>query len=334
MFGLDPLVLGFAAISALAVGGLLYALFFSSIEDEQKRAQRMGAITRGGPKTTGNKHADNEKNERRRKISQALSDIDDKNQERDKKVTKPPIRLMLRQSGLKISIRQFYMLSAGAGALFFILPMLLQYPIYISLGAAFVGAFGVPRWVVGYMRKRRMNAFIDEFPNAIDVIVRAIRSGLPLNDGLKLIATEAREPVKQEFQRISERQAFGMSTSDACLRMYETMPVSEANFFGVVIQIQSQAGGNLGEALGNLSGVLRARKSMKGKIGAMSMEAKASAYIIGSLPFLVAGLVHLTSPDYLQPLFTTDTGKLILGCSAVWMSIGIFVMRNMINFEF
>jgi tight adherence protein B len=206
-------------------------------------------------------------------------------------------------------------------------------PLLILPGALLAGAFGLPRWTVSFLRARRVKAFLNEFPNALDVIVRAVKSGLPLNDGIRLIASEAQEPVKTEFRRIVEAQQLGISIPDAALRMQETMPCSEAGFFGIVIQIQQQAGGNLSEALGNLSGVLRDRKKMKAKVQALSMEAKASAAIIGALPFIVAILVYMSSPNYIMPLFTTSTGHLILGVSGLWMSIGIFVMRKMMNFE-
>ncbi len=160
-----------------------------------------------------------------------------------------------------------------------------------------------------------------------------MKSGLPLNDGIRLIANESPEPVRTEFRRIVEAQQLGLSTPEAAMRMGETMPCPEAGFFGIVIQIQQQAGGNLSEALGNLSRVLRDRKKMKAKIQALSMEAKASAVIIGALPFIVAFLVYLSSPNYIMPLFTTSAGHLILLVSGVWMAIGIFVMRSMMNFE-
>jgi tight adherence protein B len=175
--------------------------------------------------------------------------------------------------------------------------------------------------------------FLEEFPNAIDIIVRAVKSGLPLNDGLKLIANEAKEPVRSEFQRIIDQQQIGLSIPEACGKLYETMPCPEANFFGIVIQIQAQAGGNLSEALGNLSRVLRDRKKMKAKVAALSMEAKASAAIIGALPFIVTLLVYLSSPDYIMLLFTTSTGHMLLGIGLTWMSIGIMVMKKMINFD-
>jgi tight adherence protein B len=191
----------------------------------------------------------------------------------------------------------------------------------------------VPRWAIAFRRQRRVKAFLEELPNALDVIVRAVKSGLPLNDAVRLIASESPEPVRGEFRRVVESQQLGLSLPEAMLRMPETMPCAEASFFGIVIQIQSQAGGNLSEALGNLSKVLRDRKKMKAKVQALSMEAKASAVIIGALPFIVALLVYLSSPTYIMPLFTTSTGHLILLLSGIWMSMGIFVMRKMINFD-
>ena len=164
--------------------------------------------------------------------------------------------------------------------------------------------------------------------------MRGIKSGLPLMDCMNVIVSDAQEPVKSEFRAIVESQAVGVPLGDACLKLYERMPVAEANFFGIVIFIQQKSGGNLSEALGNLSRVLRDRKKMKAKIQAMSMEAKASGGIIAALPFVVMILVYLSSPDYISLLWTDKLGNLLLAGSAVWMSIGVFVMRKMINFDF
>ncbi len=223
--------------------------------------------------------------------------------------------------------------SAVAGLVLAFLTYFAGAPLIVVPGAFIVGALGMPRWVVSFRRNLRVKAFLKEFPNALDIIVRAIKSGLPLNDGIRLIANESPEPVKTEFRRIVDSQQMGISIPDAALRMQETMPCPEASFFGIVIQIQAQAGGNLSEALGNLSRVLRDRKKMKDRVAALSMEAKASAAIIAALPFAVMIMVYLTTPDYIMPLFTTTTGHIILGCAGVWMSIGILIMRNMMNFE-
>jgi tight adherence protein B len=203
-----------------------------------------------------------------------------------------------------------------------------------SAGLGFAAAFGAPRWLLAYLKKRRENRFLEVFPDAVDVIVRGIKAGLPLLDCLKMIAVEAPEPVRSEFRSIIETQTVGVPLGEACAKLYERIPLPEANFFGIVISIQQKAGGNLSEALGNLSRVLRDRKRMKAKIKAMSMEAKASAMIIAALPIAVMLLVYLTSPAYISLLWTEPLGRLMLACCAAWMAMGVMVMKKMINFDF
>jgi tight adherence protein B len=178
-----------------------------------------------------------------------------------------------------------------------------------------------------------LKKFVDGFPEAIDIIVRGVKAGLPLGDCLRIVANEAAEPVRSEFRQIVETQSMGLPVSEAVERMVTRVPISEANFFAIVISIQQKAGGNLSEALSNLATVLRERKKMKGKIEAFSMEAKASAAIIGSLPFAVGGMVYVTSPKYIELLWTTSTGQIVIIGSALWMALGIFVMKKMISFE-
>ena len=204
----------------------------------------------------------------------------------------------------------------------------------LGIGLAFAGGFGLPRWALKFLKTRREKNLLRALPDAVDVIVRGIKAGLPLFDSIKVVAADAPEPLKSEFMAIIETQAIGMPLGEACTRLYERMPVPEANFFGIVIAIQQKSGGNLSEALGNLSKVLRDRKKMAEKIQAMSMEAKASAGIIGSLPPIVMLLVYLSTPDYIALLWTHPTGQLMLCGCVVWMSIGVFVMKKMINFDF
>jgi Flp pilus assembly protein TadB len=203
-----------------------------------------------------------------------------------------------------------------------------------AVGLAFAAGFGLPRWGLSFLKKRREKNFLKALPDAVDVIVRGIKAGLPLFESIKVVAADAPEPLRSEFLSIIETQAIGMPLGDACARLFERMPVPEANFFGIVIAIQQKSGGNLSEALGNLSKVLRDRKKMAEKIQAMSMEAKASAAIIGSLPPIVMLLVYLSTPDYISLLWTHPTGQLMLVGCVIWMSIGIFVMKRMINFDF
>jgi tight adherence protein B len=202
-----------------------------------------------------------------------------------------------------------------------------------ALGGAFVGGLGLPRWILGYLKNRRINRFLEELPNAMDVIIRGLRSGLPLNDCVRVIATEAQEPVRTEFRHIVEAQTLGISLGDAIGKMYERVPVTEANFLAIVIAIQQKSGGNLSEALTNLSKVLRDRKKMKGKIKAMSSEAKASAAIIACLPFTVALLTYLSSPQYIELLWKTSAGTVALVGAGVWMTMGVLVMKKMISFD-
>jgi tight adherence protein B len=203
-----------------------------------------------------------------------------------------------------------------------------------ALGLGFAAGFGLPRWVLSYLKRRRETMFLDRFPDAIDVVVRGIKSGLPLGDSLRVIATDSPEPIRSEFRNILETQAVGLPLGEACAKLFDRIPLAEANFFAIVISIQQKSGGNLSEALGNLSKVLRERKKMKGKIKAMSTEATASAGIIGALPIVVMVVVYLTSPDYITLLWTERLGQIMLAGSAVWMSIGIFVMKKMIAFDF
>lgn len=198
---------------------------------------------------------------------------------------------------------------------------------------AFVAAFGIPRWALGMAIGMRQKKFVGQFADAIDVIVRGVKSGLPLNECLKVIARESSQPLAGEFDRVVDSLQMGVSLETTMSRLYQRMPLQEVNFFAIVLNIQAKAGGNLSEALGNLSAVLRARKLLKEKVKALSSEAKASAWIIGSLPVIVMVLVYFTTPAYIMTLFTDKTGHLILLGASGLMATGIYIMRQMINFD-
>lgn len=336
MFGIDQSILLLIVLAGFSAGALAYVFLFSRIENEKKAGKRLDTIKKAETDRAtlvASRDRLAEAARRRKSVQDSLKDLETKQKARDTNYKKPPLKIQLKQAGLAITVKRFYVYSAIAGAVLTVVGLVLGAPLYVLPGVFLAGMFGLPRWVVGFIRARRVKSFLEEFPNALDVIVRAVKSGLPLNDGVRLIANESREPVRGEFRRIVEAQQLGLSIPEAAMRMTETMPCPEAGFFGIVIQIQSQAGGNLSEALGNLSRVLRDRKKMKAKVQALSMEAKASAVIIGALPFLVALLVYLSSPTYIMPLFTTSVGHLMLGLCAVWMSMGIFTMKKMMNFD-
>jgi tight adherence protein B len=265
---------------------------------------------------------------RREQVEGTLKDIE----ARTKKSV--PLHLKIQQAGLKWSNRQYFLISAALGLGSFMLFLAIDAGPYAAAAMAFAAGFGVPMWLLKYLRKRRETKFLNAFPDAVDTIVRGVKAGLPLIDSLRLIAADAPEPVRSEFRSIMETQAIGIPIGEAVAKLFERIPVAEANFFAIVIAIQSKAGGNLSEALGNLSRVLRDRKKMKAKIQAVSMEAKASASIIACLPLAVMILISITSPSYIELLWTHPTGRMMLAGSAVWMLLGVMVMRKMINFDF
>jgi len=269
--------------------------------------------------------------DRRKQIQQTLRV---QNEALGKAKRRVPLQDQIYQAGMKIKARNWITNLVIIGAVVTLLCFFLQVPIYLCpvFGVA-VGYLGGRFWL-GRRRKKHQNAYLDELPNAVEAIVRGVKSGLPLNDSMRLVAKEAKEPIKSEFARVIDQQSLGKSTTEAIQMLFERMPLPEVNFFVVVISVQQQAGGNLSEALGNLSKVLRNRKKMKQKIKAMSSEAKASAGIIGSLPFIVAILVTLTTPSYMVPLFTTQIGLIWLGIAVILMSIGGFMMNRMIQFDF
>ena len=311
---------------AIAMGGVVWVFVYPLLSGERKTEQRMASVARTEPMPQ--RTARSGQRSRREQVEGSLKQLE------ARKKTRVPLSVRLAQAGLTWSPRRFLVISGAMGFAVFLIGMLMGIGILPALGIAFAAGGGLPFWSLSFLKKRREAKFLQAFPDAVDVIVRGIKAGLPLLDSLKLIAAEAQEPVRGEFRSIIETQMIGIPIGEACLKLYEHMPVPEANFFGIVISIQQRAGGNLSEALGNLSRVLRDRKKMKAKIQAMSMEAKASAAIIGALPLAVMMLVYITSPQYISLLWTEPFGRMMLAASAVWMSCGIFVMRRMINFDF
>ncbi len=321
---------------AISAGSLAYVFLFPQIETEKKTATRVNRVKAAETDRINMKAARDrlqETTKRRKSTQDMLKELEKKQNEKAKKRSSASVKSLLLQANLSISPSRLYLVTAGLSVFAALASLLYSMPLLVALGIGFIGFLGAPRWVLRFLVKRRQTKFLEEFPNALDVMCRSIRSGLPLNEAVRLIASDGQEPVKTEFRRVVESQQVGMSLPEAIERMTLTMPLPEVSFFGIVIAMQAQAGGNLSETLGNLSKVLRDRRKMKAKVSALSMEAKASAVIIGALPFIVSFLVYLTSPDYLMILFTDPRGHVILGCSAVWMSIGIVIMRNMINFE-
>ena len=311
----------------VAIGGVAYVFLYPSLSGERKAEQRMQSVTKTEPLARVSRGP---QKSRRDLVESSLKDFD----ERHKKTKRVPISVRIMRAGLSWSKRQFIIISAFIGLFMAFLGFLSGAGMLGAAGLGFAGAFGFPRWLLSFLRKRREAKFIDGLADAVDIIVRGVKAGLPLGDCIRMITMESSEPLKTEFRLIMETQAIGMPLGEACGKLYERTPLPEANFFGIVVAIQQKAGGNLSEALGNLSKVLRDRKKMRAKIQAMSQEAKASAAIIGALPIAVMILVYITSPQYISLLFTNPMGHIMLAGSAVWMTMGVLVMKKMINFDF
>jgi tight adherence protein B len=313
-----------------SIGGVAWVFVYPILSGERNVEKRKEAVAgTGAPIRSGGLRTGNQKS-RREQVEGSLKEIE----QRRSKAKSPPLSVRITQAGLTWSKRRFVIVSALLGTVAFIAALGLNAGLLAAVGLAFAGAFGLPRWALKFLKKRRESRFLNAFPDAVDLIVRGIKSGLPLIDSIKVIAVDAPEPVRSEFRAIVETQSIGVPLGEACAKLYERIPMPEANFFGIVITIQQRAGGNLSEALGNLSRVLRDRKKMKAKIQAMSMEAKASAMIIGCLPPGVMFLVYITNPQYIELLWTQSLGRMMLAASVTWMFMGVMVMRKMINFDF
>jgi tight adherence protein B len=316
-----------AFLAATTVGGLAWVFVYPLLSGEKKAESRRASIAK--PELTA-RPVDKSQRSRREQVEGSLKELEAR-RKKDKKIS---LNTRLMQAGLDWTPQKFWIISGALAIVAFVVAFTAGGGLLGAAGLAFAAGFGLPRWALGFLKKRREKAFLKALPDAVDVIVRGIKAGLPLFDSIKVVAADSPEPLRSEFLAIIETQAIGMPLGDACARLFERMPVPEANFFGIVVSIQQKSGGNLSEALGNLSKVLRDRKKMAEKIQAMSMEAKASAAIIGSLPPIVMVLVYLSTPDYIALLWTHPTGQLMLVACLLWMTIGVLVMKKMINFDF
>jgi len=311
---------------AVAIGGVAWVFVYPILSGERQAEKRKETVVRTGSVPT--RAARNAPKSRREQVEGTLKELEGR---RAKSV---PLSVKIAQAGLTWSKRRFLITGAVLGVAAFLLVLMIDAGLLPALGIGFAMGCGTPLWLLKFLKKRREAKFLKSFPDAVDIIVRGIKAGLPLLDSMRIITTDAPEPLKSEFRAIIETQTIGIPLGEACGKLYERIPVPEANFFGIVIAIQQKAGGNLSEALGNLSRVLRDRKRMKAKIQAMSMEAKASATIIACLPLAVMMLVYITSPQYIELLWTHPMGRVMLAACAVWMGMGVLVMRKMINFDF
>ena len=327
MFSPEFAQLAAMALAGIAVGSFVYVLVMPYMSGERKASKRVGNVAQGAKSSAA---APRSLQVRKQQVQDTIKNIEAK-QKRKKLV---PLRIRLIRAGLSMKPRTFYLFSCLAGVVGGFIVLITGSSPLVSLLAGFACGVGLPRWILARMTKRRQDKFLLEFANSIDIIVRGIKSGLAFSDCMQIIAAESPEPVRSEFADLLAQQKVGVSLSGAFERMCERMPLQEVNFFAIVIAIQNQIGGNLAEVLSNLAQVLRDRYRVEAKVKAFSAEAKTSAIIIGALPPCVILAMFFTSPDYISILWHEKLGNVMLIGSAIWMIIGVLVMRKMINFDY
>jgi len=326
-FGPLILALGLTVIISLFVGLAVVLVIRGRAKSRFKKrlsaVSSIGASTKSGPRGKRGQ-------QRRLLIQGKLDEFEGDKKGRVKRVT---LANKIEMAGLEITEKKFYMASIGLGLAIMIAVFLMKLGILPALlGGVGVG-FGFPRMVLSYLAAKRKQRFIASFAESVDIIVRGIRSGLPLGECLNIIAREAPDPINVEFRQIIESTRLGLPLVDALERGADRVDVPEFRFFSIVLAIQQETGGNLAETLANLSKVLRDRKAMKDKIKAMSAEARTTAMIIGSLPFGMGTILYITSPKYLMLLFTSSGGHISIVAGILSMIIGAAIMAKMINFK-
>lgn len=321
MMGLLQSPLFMLAMAAL-LGGVVY---WSGRGARQRRAARWERVTRGGtrrvPLNQGNLRKKDPNADTR--LGVALTNIS----------LGATLRRRFELAGMTVTL-QAYLLRV-AGIIIGVMLMLLftgQAFVLAVIGGLIVG-LGLPHFYVSRRIKKRKLAFLKLFPEAIELIVRGLRAGLPVAESFVVVSREIPDPVGGVFLTISQQAGFGVPMEKSLADSAKMLGMTEFNFFVTTIILQRETGGNLGEILSNLSQVLRDRQMMKLKIGALSSEARASGYIVGALPFFVFGALSVISPDYLRPLFDDYRGNMSLGIAAGMMLFGGFVMKRMTQFE-
>lgn len=331
----DMLQLAAAGLAAAAVAAIALVLLSPLLAGQSQEDQRKRSVTETRAVKSATRMAHEATATRRKAVADSLKDIENRQKSSKKR---PSLKVRLDRAGLKIAPRVFWMWSAvcglALGAASFISLAGSPLVLVVTPLALFVGTFGLPRFWLNRRIRRRQFKFTTELANAVDLIVRGVKAGLPLNECLQIISRESPEPIASEFKEVVDQQRVGVTLADALERLSVRMPTAEVRFFAIVIAIQQQAGGNLSEALGNLSGVLRDRAKLALKVQAMSAEAKAGAMVLGSLPPLVCLAVSIMSPKYLTPLFYSTPGNFVLLCALCWMGLGVLTMKKMINFKF
>ncbi len=314
-----------------AIAFIVFAvIIFVAMNSSAKKSKKNIALIRGkGAGESGISEKDLQ-NKRRAEIAKKLKTS---KKEAAKGDDKTSISMKLQQAGLNMSVRKFWVLSFISGAICILLAKLMAFSLISTILIGITGLLGLPRFILRKAIQRRQKNFLKEFADALDAVVRLLQAGMPVAEAVRMISKEYDGPVGEEMSIIYDKQKIGIPLHEAALEGTKRMPLPEMKMFAAGLAIQAQTGSSLSEVLTNLSRVIRDRFKLKRKIMALSSEAIASASIIGALPAVVAGGLWAVNPEHLEPLFTTPTGKYMLIGSGIWMSIGVFVMKQMINFK-
>jgi len=329
--GMMPQIIMLALAAGVAVTLVIVALVAVLGAPRARMKKRIAAVVGNGPlviaDTKGGR--DQQMAGRKKQVAAKLKEAEDASHRR----RGARLRQALVHAGLLISPQRFMLLAAASGLFFAGMTWIFTTNAILCLVALPIGLLGVPKLVLKFLIKRRRQKFTAYFADAIDVIVRGVRSGLTVGECLNIVGRELPAPVGPEFTLVNEGVKLGMTMAEVLQRMSDRLPTAEVRFFTIVLITQQSTGGNLAETLAKLSDVLRQRKRMRDKVNAMSSEAKASAAIIGSLPFILSGALSVLQPQIISLLFTTDIGNLWIGIGIVMMLIGSLVMRQMIQFD-
>lgn len=315
-----------AAIAFILFGLILFLAMGSGSKQKKKNID----LIRGKNSETYVDEKDLQ-SKRRAEIAKKLK----ANKENDGKNSddKVSLQLKLMQAGLKTTPVHFWFISAVCGVSFAVLAKIMAFSGMFIIFVGIIGLLGLPRFILKKMIARRQKKFLQEFADALEAVVRLLKAGMPVAEAVAMISKEFDGPVGEEMSIVYDKQKIGIPLHEAAFEGTLRMPLPEMQMFATGLAIQAQTGSSLSDVLMNLAGVIRARFRLKRKIMALSSEAIASASIIAALPPFVASGLWLVNPDYLEPLFITDTGKYLLMGAACWMSLGIFIMKQMINFK-
>ncbi len=313
---------------------LVFAIFiFMVMNSGSKQSKKNIELIRG---KSGGEVGANEKdlqNKRRAEIARKLKSSKDEEGGGEGSDGKLSIELRLQQAGSNMTAIKFWILSVISCAIFLLLAKFMSFSVISTILMGVTGLLGFPRFILRKAIKRRQKNFLEEFADALDAVVRLLQAGMPVAEAISMISKEFEGPVGEEMSIIYDKQKIGIPLHEAAQEGTKRMPLPEMKMFAAGLSIQAQTGSSLSEVLSNLSRVIRSRFRLKRKVMALSSEAIASASIIGALPVIVGLGLWMVNPEHLEPLFTTATGKNMLIGSAVWMSMGVLVMKQMINFK-